>query len=197
MKFYEYQEVGNDIYKILSFVGCPKRCGSFNQKPDDFQGIINLIVKSSLKDVQIALNKNFDRNTKLNSALKKFRQYFAPKVFTSPAIYFNYNNLYTLVQLIGDRWNDLIVKKDNEKCYDKRFLVCQQILGFVMRGLQWCDLQNYAEDLSDVVKYNPRPIARLNNFINEDKQDCIPISAIEAPLTGLGFDFWLGNTVKK
>jgi hypothetical protein len=111
-----------------------------NQKPDDLTWLIDIIKKSSAKDVaaELAEGDKYDMSyqSELRTALNKFRDTkLDPKgrVITKPRMHCNYQNLRHAYAVLYSRWSELRERTDvkNEYNYDKCDLVAQQVIGFI------------------------------------------------------------------
>jgi len=111
------------------------------QAPYDLNFLIDIIINSPAADVTACLNKNFDHESVLNTALKQFRAEHVPRVITKPCMHYNYKTLELAFTLLYDGWNALSA---NETNYDKCRLVYRQIIGYLQRTLPGIDRIGFA-----------------------------------------------------
>jgi len=111
------------------------------QAPYDLNSLIDIITNSPAADVTACLNKNFENESELNNALKKFRADHAPRIIRKPCMHYNYSTLQQAFNLLYDKWNALSA---NETNYDKCRLVYRQIIGYLQRTLPGIDRIGFA-----------------------------------------------------
>jgi hypothetical protein len=124
------------------------------------------------------LNKEFNRDSELNRALKAFRETHAPRTIEEPCMHYNHKTLEQAFNLLDNQWAAL---SSNDTNYDKCRLVWRQIIGYLQLTLPAIDRMAFARAFQGSL--------RSLNFI-WDNGNRFPDCALDSDLlsTGTGFD---------
>jgi len=143
-------------------------------KPFDFTEILNAIIFAPNNEVRESLGKNTFANTKLNSALNKFRKAF--ELNSSKEKVFNPQHLLRVYECYNKNRNKF---STDDKCN----LFWRQVIGYVQRYLPACYLQAFAQGIYHMVGWE----AELSrNFTCVTNNIDIKFGANKV---GLGFDW--------
>jgi len=149
----------------------------------DFSALLEMIKESSAKDVQAALDLEFNPDLPLHAALDNFRKYFAPREIKG-GMHFNYADLLQALKVYADEFDALYTAGGDN--YSKCDLFWRQVIGYIQRGLPAIDRMVFAQSLYEVVEQKEK-IERSFKFKYDNAN--FPVTAGDLSCSGLGFEF--------
>lgn len=144
----------------------------------DLSGLMEILLKSSEKDVKFVLDCNWSHESELSKAITEFRKHFIPRVITE-GMHFNYANLQHALSIYEHEFNKL-----QNKGWDFTCVFEILVIGYIKRGLAACDRQAFTQGIYYIVDEG-KQLQRSFQCQLSGKE--FPVTAGDNSCDGLGY----------
>lgn len=158
-----------------------------NEKPYDFQWLINIIKSASPEDVAAEHGLTSQKETTLSIAMETFRVQYAAEHTKAGRMHFRYVDVLEILKLIDKEWGNLGTGGDQVHS-GKLGLAMRQIYGYVIRNFPAIDRMLFAQ--SDYTKLHIKQ-AINRSFKLRFGGFSYPDLAEDSPRSGLGFEYYI------
>jgi len=141
--------------------------------------LMAILLNSSKRDVELALQCDIKHESKLNLALATFRKHFTSRVITE-GMHFNYRDLLHAFSIYMQTFNKLLEKGGSD--FTKIFEI--QVIGYIQRKLPACLRQAFTQGIYYIVDEG-QPLERSFQCRITDKK--FPDTTDDNSLKGLGY----------